>query len=220
MGGGGEDQSLIGGFVVSGRVRSGAGGGHNFRAAIEEFDYVGRVEDVLIESGEEENLVALEWAADGASELLLAIVRLERQEGIRGAERTVAQVIEDGAMNVIGSGLGDDVDDRSAGASLFGAVGIGRDAKLLYDFSGELEGSAIASASLGEESIVVVAAIDERSVLESANTAEGEIAIGGGGQAARILRDAGREQGEVGEAAAVQGEVIQGAFVKERGDGA
>jgi len=140
---------------------------------------------VLIESGEKENLVALERAADGASELLLAIVRLERQEGVDGAEGTVAQVVEDGAVDVVGAGFGDDVDDRAAGASLFGAVGIGGDAELLYNFGGKLVGSAIASASLGEEGVVVVAAVDEGGVLESANAAEGEIAVGGGGEAVR-----------------------------------
>ena len=161
---------------------------------------------MLIEAGEEENLVALERAADGASDLLLAVVRLEGEESVGGAERTVAEVVERGAVQVIGAGFGDDVDDGAAGASLLGAVGIGGDAELLHDFGGELVGSAIASASLGEEGVVVVAAIDQEAVLESANAAEGKIAIGGGSQAARILGDAGGEQREVGEAAAVQRE--------------
>ncbi len=194
--------------------------GHDLRTAIEEFDDVGNVEDVLIESGEEEDLVALEGAADGASDLLLTIVRLEREEGIGGAEGTVAKIVERGAVHVIGARLGDDVDDGAAGASLFSAVGIGGDAELLHDFGGELVGSAVASAGLGEEGIVVVAAIDEGGVLESANAAEGEIAVGGRGEAARILGDAGGEQGEIGEAAAVEGEIVQGAFVEEGGDGA
>ena len=94
------------------------------------------------------------------------------------------------------------------------------DAEFLHDFGGELVGSAITSASLGEESVVVVAAIDEEGVLKSANAAEGEIAIGGGSQAARILGDAGREQREIGEAASVQREIVHGAFVEQRGDGA
>ena len=184
----------------------------------DEFDDVGLVEDVLIESSEEENFVALEWAADGASELLLAIVRLERQEGIVRAEGTVAEIIESRAVQVIGAGLGDDVDDGAAGAALLGAVSGGGDAELLHDVGGDFVGGAIASARLGEESVVVVAAVDEEAVLESANAAEGEIAVGGGIEAARILRDAGREQGEVGEAAAVQGEIVQGALVEQRGD--
>jgi len=154
LGGGGGDQGLIGGFVVSGGVGSGAGGGYDLRGAVEEFDDVGGVEDVLIESGEEENFVAVERAADGASELLLAVVRLEREEGVGGTERTVAQVIEGGAMHAIGAGLGDDADDGATGAALFGAVRIRGDAEFLHDFGGEFEGSAIASARLGEEALL------------------------------------------------------------------
>jgi len=218
--GGGEDQGFIGGFVVSGSEGSGAGGGHDLRGAIEEFDDVGGVKDVLIESAEKEDLVALERTADGASELLLAIVRLKSQESIGGSERTVAEVIKDGAVHMIGARLGDNVDDGAAGASLFGAVGIGGDAELLDNFGGDRVGSAITSASLGEESVVVIAAIDEGGVLESANAAEGEIAVRGRSQATRILGDAGREQGEVGEAAAVQGKIVDGTFVEQCGDGA
>ena len=80
-------------------------------------------------------------------------------------------------------------------------------------------GSAIASAGLGEERIVEVAAVDQEAVLESAKAAEGEIAVSGGGEAAGILGDAGREQHEIGEAAAVEGEIGDGAFVEKSGDG-
>jgi len=192
--------------------------GYDLRTAVEEFDDIGNVEDVLIESGEEENLVALDWTADGASDLLLAIVWLEGKKRIRRAEGTVAEVVERGTVQVIGARFGDDIDDRAAGASLFSAVRIGGDAELLYDFGGELVGSAIASAGLREEGVVEVGAVDEGGVLESANAAEGEIAVGRGGEAARILRDAGREQGEVGEAAPVEGKIIYGAFVEKGGD--
>ena len=129
-------------------------------------------------------------------------------------------MVERRAMQVIGAGLGDDIDDGAAGASLLGAVGVGGDAELLHHFGGDYIGSAIASARLSEEGVVVVAAVDEKSVLESANAAEREIAVGGGVKAAGILGDAGGEQGEIGETAAVQGEIAQGAFVEQRGDGA
>ena len=76
-------------------------------------------------------------------------------------------------MPVIGAGLGDHVDDRAAGASEFRAGGIGGDAELLHDFVRELVGGAIEAASLGEESVVEVAAVDEEAVLKSANAAEG-----------------------------------------------
>ena len=124
--GSGEDQALIGGFVVPGCVRSGGGLGYDLRTAIEEFDDVGNVEDVLIESREEENLVAPDRPADCAPDLLLAIVWLEGKEGIRCAEGAVAEIVEGGAVQVIGARFGDDIDDRAAGASLFSAVRIGR----------------------------------------------------------------------------------------------
>ena len=120
---------------------------------------------------------------------------------------------------MIGAGLRDYVDHGSGGAALFGAEGIGGDAKLLHDFGGDLEGSAIASASLGEEGVVVVAAIDQRSGLKSADAAEGKIAAGGRGEAARVLGDVGGEQREVREAAPVKGHIAEGAFVEERRNG-
>ncbi len=85
----------------------------------------------------------------------------------------------------------------------FGGNGIGRDAEFLDDFVGKLIGGAIASAGLGEEGVVVVGAIDQITGLEAANAAEGEVAVGSGVEAARVLGDSGSEQGEVGEAASV-----------------
>ena len=67
LGGGGEDQGLIAGFVVAGSVRSGAGLGDDLHSAVEKFDHIGDVEVVLIESGEEEDFVFLDadrrWCA-------------------------------------------------------------------------------------------------------------------------------------------------------------
>ena len=123
-------------------------------------------------------------------------------------------------MKFVGAGLGDHVDHRAAGASGFGGNGIRRDAEFLDDFIGKLIGSAIASAGLGEEGVVVVGAIDQVAGLEAANAAEGEIAVGGGVEAAGILRDSGSEQGEVGEAASVQRKIENGAFVDDRGQAA
>ena len=171
--------------------------GNDLRTAVQKLDHVGNVKDVLVESGEEENLVALERAADGASDLLLAVVRLEREKRIGRAERTIAQIVERCAVHVIRAGFRHHVDDRAARASLLGAVGIRRDAKLLHHFGGEMIGRAITSARLRKECIVVVAAVDQEAVLKSANAAEGKIAVGGRGQAARILRDAGGEQREI-----------------------
>ncbi len=86
LGCGGEDQGLVAGFVVAGRVRSGAGLGDDLHGAVEEFDYVGDVEVVLIESGEEEDFIFLDRTAESGSALLLVAMGLESHEGI-GARR-------------------------------------------------------------------------------------------------------------------------------------
>ena len=95
-------------------------------------------------------------------------------------------------------------------------TGIRGDAEFLDDFVGKLIGRAISSAGLGEEGVVVVAAIDQVAGLEAANAAEGEIAVGSGVEAAGVLGDSGSEQGEVGETAAVEREIEDGAFVDDR----
>ena len=113
----------------------------DLHGAVEELDYVGNVEEVLIEAGEEEDFVFLDGTAEGGCALLLDAVRVESRsfrgdvrawpssgrlhwrnpqvhKGIgRAAEAAVADVIQAGAVPVIGAGLGDDVDDGAAGAS-------------------------------------------------------------------------------------------------------
>ena len=96
-----EDESLIGRFIVTGSCRPGARLWHDSRAAIEKFDYIGYVEDVLIESGKEENFVALQRTADCASHLLLAIVRAKSQKRVGCSQRTVAKIIESRSVQVI-----------------------------------------------------------------------------------------------------------------------
>src|SRR6202034_4146083 len=147
------------------------------------------MKEVLVESRKEEDFVPLERTSDGSSDLLLAIVWLEREKRISSAKRAVAQVIERSAVQMIGPGFGDDVDDCAAGASLFSTVSVGRDSKLLHDFGGELIGRAITSAGLREKSVVEIEAVDQSAVLESANAPKREVAIGGGSEAPRVLSD-------------------------------
>ena len=219
MSGRGKDQCLVAGFVIAGGVRSGAGLGDDLHGPVQKFNHVGDVEVVLIESAEEEDFVFLDGAADRASALLLAAVRLERHEGVGRAESAVADVIESGPVPVIGTGLGDNVDDGAAGASKFCAIGIRGDAKLLHDFVRKLIGSAIKPASLGIKGVVEVAAVDQEAVLESAQAAERKIAVVAERQAARVLRYARRKQHQIREAAAVDGQIGDGAFVEQRRDG-
>ncbi len=96
-----EDERLICSLVVSGSGEAGAGFRDYLRAAVEEFDNVGDMEEMLVESREEEDFVALERAAYCASDLLLAVVRLECKKRVGRAKGTVAQVIksERGALH-------------------------------------------------------------------------------------------------------------------------
>ena len=50
----------------------------------------------------------------------------------------------------------------------------------------------------------------------AANAAKSEVAVGTGGQAARVLGDAWREQRKIRVAATVQREFVDGAFVNQR----
>ena len=122
------------------------------------------MKNVLIEPGKEENLVSLDRAAECASDLLLAAVRFEREEREARPERTIAQIVKPGAVKMIGSRFGDDVYDGSPCPALFRAVGVGRYPEFLHDLGRELIRSTITAASLGEERIVVVAAVDKKKV--------------------------------------------------------
>ena len=173
----GEDEGLIAGFIITGRVGSDTGLGLDRHGAIEEFDDIGDVEVMLIETAEEEDFIFPDGTAERGSALLLAAMGLEGHHRIGGAKSAVANVIETGAVPVVGAGLGDNVDDGAAGASLLRAVGIGGDAELLDDFVGELVGGAVKTASLGEEGVVVVVAIDEIAGLISANASESQVTV-------------------------------------------
>ena len=73
--------------------------------------------------GEEEGLVLLDGTANGGAELILAQglgLRRDLQErtGVRGA---VLQVIVNRTVQIVGAGLGDDIDDAAERAAVFGA---------------------------------------------------------------------------------------------------
>ena len=61
---------------------------------------------MLIEAGIKEDAVFAYRAADGAAELLLAVVGLAGCVGLLGVEDAVAQIVEAGAMPVVRSRLG------------------------------------------------------------------------------------------------------------------
>src|ERR1700727_754524 len=137
---------------------------------------------VLVESSEKKDFVFLDGTAERAAELLLTVVRFKGKKGVGGAKRTIAQVIETCTVPMIGAGFRDNIHHGPAGASKFSSVGVGRDTKFLHHLIGELIGSSIPAARLCEESIIKVAAVHEKTVLESAQPAIREVTIGGGGE--------------------------------------
>jgi len=121
-------------FVVSCLRWTRAGLRDEDGAAAKEVHDGGHVEDVLIVSGEEEDAVGLDGAAESSSELLLAIGRLESKSGLLRVEEAVADEIEAGPVKVIGTGLGNDVHDGTTGSAEFGAISVRRNAELLHNF--------------------------------------------------------------------------------------
>lgn len=59
LGSSGKDQGLVGSFVIAGAIRPGLWLWNDARAAIQKFDDIRHVKDVLIESREEEDLILL-----------------------------------------------------------------------------------------------------------------------------------------------------------------
>jgi hypothetical protein len=61
------------------------------------------VKDVLIEATEEKCAIAVDGTAQGETELLLLLMRLEVEEGMGGAERAVSNEIKIGSVELVGS---------------------------------------------------------------------------------------------------------------------
>ncbi len=84
--------------------------------------------------GKEEQLVLDDGPADGAAELVAAEARERRAVRGCGGQRFGAEIFEGAGVNVIGAGLGDDVDHAAGGAAEFGVGAAGDDLELLYGF--------------------------------------------------------------------------------------
>ena len=173
------------------------------------------MEDVLIESSKEKCAVAFDGAAQGKSELLLLIVRLEIHERMLGRHGAVLKEIEIGSVQPIGTRFGDHVHHRTPGAPQVGAISVRGDAELLHHFVGELIGRAIAAAGLSEKGVVVVAAVHQIAGLVAADTAKGQVPIRTGGQPARVLRNSRRKQCEIGVTPSVEWQFVDGPFVNQ-----
>ena len=127
----------------------------------------------------------------------------------------VAVELEGRSAQVVGAGLGDDVDHGAAGAAVLGGERVRVDLEFLHRVLAELvRGTSGAGAAdgLAEERVVVVRPVDDQAVERAALTGEADIA------GADVARDAGREQREVDEVAAIDGQVLHRRFGDRRAD--
>src|SRR6266496_3327927 len=124
------------------------------------------MEHMLVISHVKECAVALERPAERCAKLGLLAFGLERHERMPGIEHAVAQIGKSGAVEMVGAGLGHDINHCPAGSSKLRAVSVGRNTELLYHFIGKLVGGAIASAGLGEKCVVIIGSIHQVTGLE------------------------------------------------------
>src|SRR5206468_1972868 len=109
---------------------------------------------------EEEELVLDDGAAGAAAELLAVEVGQGVAVGGVVGEGLDALVMEQAAVEVVGAGLGDDVDDTAAGAAKFRVRPAGDDLELLDGLKRDVDCGALAAGLLAEETVVVVAAVE------------------------------------------------------------
>ena len=162
-----------------------------------------------INGQEQELLVPYQRESQRAPELLLAIdVGRETESVIRG--KVLAAIIVMGAaVDVVGPGLGDDVDEAAAAAPELGGSALGHHDDLLDRIQVEGEGGPLAAALLTEEGVVEVRAVDGDVVGDALLAVDRELVAVGS------LHDAdpGRELGELEEVPAVVGEPADGGVV-------
>ena len=165
---------------------------------------------------EEEEFVFDERAAEGCAELV-AVEGGFAGGGLEvagGVEVGIAEEFEDGAVELIGAGAHDGVDDAAADAAVFGAEVTGDDAEFGKGVGGGLDDLAGVVLVAGAVR-VVVEAIHEEVVEGAAHAVDVEGAFagrGGGGEGDGDGRDVdvGGEEGEAGVLATVEGEFGHG----------
>ena len=172
---------------------------------------------------EEEGLVLEDGPAQAAAELILAQFRLAERfagQGIRcakqvriGVQLVVAEELIDSTVKVVGSALGDDVDDGTTGAACIGREGVGEDA----DFLNGIDGGTDADGS--DDALVVVDSIDELVVDDLGLAVHGDrrawTTIVWAGTAVDVVRLAfgrtGHNLDEIDEVSSVQRQFLYGA---------
>ena len=163
------------------------------------------------------------WDGDGAAnrgaELILAKRIAGELEIVAGVELFVAEELPGGAVEGVGAGLRGDVDDAARDLAELGEIVVGLDLELLDVVE---DGRVVVVADEGE----IVDAIEQEHVAAvtlAADGGEGEAADGGAGEAAATAgvlangdgADAGGEGEELGEVAAVEREILDGALTDD-----
>ena len=174
---------------------------------------LGLREELLVEGGEVKQLVFADSAAEGAAELLLGEAAEAGAVGEAGGQAGPLLVFVQGAVQAVGAGLGDHVDEPAGAASEFGGRAVGHHLHFLDGVQAHGKGGALAAALLAEEGIVVVGAIDGDVVVDALLPVDGDlVAIG-----SLHDGDAGGEGNQAEEVASVIGQIFDRSRVEVGG---
>ena len=174
--------------------------------------------------GEPEGFVFDDGATGGGAELVAA------EEGagggveeVAGVEGGVAVEVEEGAVEVVGAGAGDGVEDATGGAAVFGGVVVRHDGEFADGFDAQVGAEDGAGGVVGV--VVEGDAVEAVVVFRGAGAGDGELDAVAGADAAVAAHggDAWLEGGELGPIATVEGEfadgeAFDGAVVGGRGE--
>ena len=172
------------------------------------------VADLALKISQIEEAIVHERSPDRASDLLPAVMRRFNSllfiNLVVGAESGVEDVVVGIAVNLTGSAFGDGIHKSAAGLAKFGLEAGAGDLKLADYVLAELVGDAGAPDLLGEEGIVVIAAVHGVIVVVPGNAIEAdhpEVAIGGGAR---------RQQSKIREIAPIEWKRLNASLVHDR----
>ena len=162
---------------------------------------------------EEEGLIPQDGTANGGAEGVLfegGLFDAGRGEVGAGVGVLVADKLVGGAVELVGAGLGDDVDLAAGHAAVLGGVDAGEQAELLDDFNGRAE------AGLGDAHVVVEDAVDGELVGDLAGAGDVDAAAEAEGGVLRGLEGSGGQQSQSIELAVGERELDDLLVIDER----
>src|SRR5436190_2941173 len=112
-----------------------------------------------LEPEEIKGFILLYRAADRSAELFAVKIRQRFAVRSIGRQGLETLIVEQAAVDVIGAGLGNNVDDAAGRTAIFGA-GAGRDdLKFLDRVEGDVDRGTLAARLLAEESVIVITTV-------------------------------------------------------------